>query len=188
MEFQLHLATLEFSLFICNETDFLTFFDSSTRKILKIDLEKEKNFISSYNLHLGVGTARAINKFTTTQALEVRKFKQNSRRFFIRLVKKLKEQSSLRCKYTHYISRLSPNQIVSSKDEFLINLFSKLYLLPNEQGWITTLCPDHSEASYKLFIANADMKNQLIEFDMDESLDVFYMTCLSHHVELREVV
>ena len=188
MEFQLHLATLEFSLFICNETDFLTFFDSSTRKILKIDLEKEKNFISSYNLHLGVETARAINKFTATQALEVRKFKQNSQRFFIRLVKKLKEQSSLRCKYTHYISRLSSNQIVSSKDEFLINLFSKLYLLLNEQGWITTLCPDRAEALYILFIANADVKNQLIEFDMDESLDLFYMTCLSRHFELREEV
>ena len=26
------------------------------------------------------------------------------------------------------------------------------------------------------------------EFNLDERLDVFYMSCLSHHVELREVV
>ena len=56
--------------------------------------------------------------------------------------------------------------------------------LLNEQGWITTLCVDCAEASYKLFIANADVKNQM----KDERLVLFCMSCLSHHVELREVV
>ena len=32
------------------------------------------------------------------------------------------------------------------------------------------------------------MKNQIKEFDMDERPDVFYMSCLSHQVELRELV
>ena len=32
------------------------------------------------------------------------------------------------------------------------------------------------------------MKNQIKEFNMDERLDVFYMSHLSCHVELREVV
>ena len=102
--FPLHLATLEFFLFICNEKEpFLTFFQgerplaiflyeklkelllsimgrfirlavfavsSSTRKMLKIDLKKEEKLISSDNLHLGVGTTRAVNKCTTTQALK----------------------------------------------------------------------------------------------------------------------
>ena len=120
MRFPLHLATLEFSLFICNKIEpFLTFFqaerplavflyekfkklltsiigrfihpgvfaaNSSTRKMLKIDLKKEENFISSDNLHRGVGTTRAIKKCTTTQALEVRKFKQNAQKFLIHLV------------------------------------------------------------------------------------------------------
>ena len=31
------------------------------------------------------------------------------------------------------------------------------------------------------------MKNQIKEFNMDEELDVFYMSHLSRHVELREV-
>ena len=76
---------------------------SSTRKMLKIDLKKEEKLFSSDNLHLEVGTTRAVNKCTTTQALKVRKFKQNARKFFIHLAEKLKEQPSLRYKYTHHI-------------------------------------------------------------------------------------
>ena len=34
----------------------------------------------------------------------------------------------------------------------------------------------------------ADVKNQMKEFNMDERQDVFYMSRLSHHVELREIV
>ena len=64
----------------------------------------------------------------------------------IHLIEKLKERSLLHYKYTYYVSRLSPNQIVSSKDEILINVFSKLCLLLNEQGWITTLCGDRAKA------------------------------------------
>ena len=52
--------------------------NSSTQKILKIDLKKEENSISSDNLHDGVGTTRAKNKCTATQALEVKKFKQTA--------------------------------------------------------------------------------------------------------------
>ena len=78
----------------------------------------------------------------------------------IHLIEKFKERSLLHYKYIHYISRLSPNQIVSSKDEILINLLSKLCLLFNEQRWITTLCGDRAEASYKSFIANADVKTK----------------------------
>ena len=59
--------------------------------MLKINLKKEENLISSDNLHLGVGATRAISKCTTTQVLEVRKFKQNAVKFFINLVEKLKD-------------------------------------------------------------------------------------------------
>ena len=55
----------------------------------KTDLKKEENLISSDNLYFGVRTTRAINKCTTTQTLEVRKFKQNAQKFLIHLVKKL---------------------------------------------------------------------------------------------------
>ena len=37
-------------------------------------------------------------------------------------------------------------------------------------------------------MANADVKNQMKEFNMDKRLNVFYMSRLSHHVELRELV
>ena len=65
--------------------------NSSIEKMLKIDLKKEENLISSDNLHLGVGVTRAISKCTATQVLEVRKFKQNAVKFFIHLVEKLKD-------------------------------------------------------------------------------------------------
>ena len=68
-----------------------------------------------------------------------------------------------------------------SKDELLINLFSKMCLLRKEQGWITALCADRAEASYKYFKVNADVKNQMKELSMDERLDVFYMSRLSRH-------
>ena len=61
--------------------------NSTTRKMLKINLKKEQNLISSDNLYLGVGTTRATNKCTATQTLEVRKFKQNTRKIFIHLFK-----------------------------------------------------------------------------------------------------
>ena len=89
--------------------------------------------------------------------------------------------------YTSYIMSFT-EQIVSFKNEFLNNLFSKLCLLLNEQGWINTLCEDCAQASYKLFTANADVKNQAKEFSMEERLDMFYMSRLSCLVELREVV
>ena len=59
--------------------------------MLKIDLNKWEKFITSDTLSPGLRTARAINKYTTTQALEVRKFKQNAQKCLIHLVEKLKE-------------------------------------------------------------------------------------------------
>ena len=50
------------------------------------------------------------------------------------------------------------------------------------------LCVNRDEASYKLLIANSDVKKQIKEFNMDGKLGMFNMSCLSHHVELREVV
>ena len=109
--------------------------NSSTQKMLKIDLKKEENLISSDNLHLGVGTTRTVNKCITTQTLEVRKFKKNARKFSIHLVEKLKERSPVRYKYAHYRSCLSLNQIVSSKDEFSINLLVNcIYYSVNKVG------------------------------------------------------
>ena len=51
-----------------------------------------------------------------------------------------------------------------------------------------TSCADCAEASCKLLLANGDVKNQMKVFNMDERLDVFYMSRLSGHIELREVV
>ena len=39
--------------------------NSGTQNMLDIDLKKEENLIFSDNLHFGVGTTKAINKYTT---------------------------------------------------------------------------------------------------------------------------
>ena len=49
---------------------------SSTRKMLKINLKKEENLISSDNVHVGVGATRAINNISSG------KFKQNAQKIF----------------------------------------------------------------------------------------------------------
>ena len=149
---------------------------------MKIDLKKKENLISSGNLHLGVEAARAINKCITTQALEVGKFRQNARKCLIHSVEKLKERSPPYVTNTHIIDHvIHQTRKFLSKDELLINLFCKMCLLRKEQGWITTVCADRAEASYKYFKVNADVKNQMKELNMDEKLDVLYMSRLSRH-------
>ena len=53
---------------------------------------------------------------------------------------------------------------------------------------VGSLRADSVEASYKLFTANVDVKNQMKEFNMDEKMDVFYMCRLYRHVELKEAI
>ena len=137
------ITNLDYRKFICQAV-FAA--NSHTRKMLKIILKKEENLISSHNVHIGVGTTRIISKCTTMQALEVRKFKQNAQKFLIHQVEKSKEHSLLCYKYTYYT-------VVNMSclfDKFFISHFIKLSLLLSEQVWITTLCADCAEASYKL--------------------------------------
>ena len=82
--------------------------NSSTWKMLKIDLKKEENLISSDNLHVGVRATRAFNKCTTTQAPQVRKLKQNARKFFIHLAEKLKGRPPLQI-YASHMSFTKPD-------------------------------------------------------------------------------
>ena len=78
--------------------------NSSTCKMSKIDLKKEENLISSDNLHLRVGTTRAINKCTTTKAIEVRKFRQNAQKMLVHFVEKFQTKIPLKLQiHTLYI-------------------------------------------------------------------------------------
>ena len=65
---------------------------------------RKKKLNSSDNLHLGVGTTRAINKCTTTKAIEVRKFRQNAQKMLVHFVEKFQTKIPLKLQiHTLYI-------------------------------------------------------------------------------------
>lgn len=162
--------------------------NSSVNKLLKIDLDDASNLISVENIKVGSGALLICKKAKTTQALEVRKFKQNSRDFLVKLVEKLKERSPLRYKFTLYLSSLSPTQIAAASTDFLTNQFSKLCLSLVEYRWISSTCADRAESSYKKFIKSEVVLEKMKSFTSDLRLDTLYMELLTAHIEFREVV
>ena len=137
---------------------------------------------------LGLQLHWVSKKAKTTHAIEVRKFKTYPRNFLVHLVKKLKERSPLRYKFTLYISSFSPTQIAAGNHDFLTDLFSKLRLHLVECNWILSLCADGAETSYKSFIKSNDIKERMKAFTLDLRIDTLYMELLKTHIELREVV
>ena len=67
-------------------------------------------------------------------------------------------------------------------------LFSKLCLHLLECNWISILCANHAETSYKSFIKSNDVKERMKAFTRDLRIDTLYMELLKTHIELREVV
>ena len=57
-----------------------------------------------------------------------------------------------------------------------------------ECNWITSLCADRAETSYKSFRKSNDVKERMKVFTLDLRIDTLYMELLKTHIELREVV
>ena len=57
-----------------------------------------------------------------------------------------------------------------------------------EFNWISSLCADCAETSYKSFIKSNDVKEIIKAFTLDLRIDTLYMELLKTHIELREVV
>ena len=106
---------------------------------------------------------------------------------WLHLVKKLKERSPLRYKFTLYISSLSPTQIAAGNHDCLTDLFRKLCLHLVECNWISSLCADRAETSYKSFIKSNDVKERMKASKLDLRIDTLHMELLKTHIELREV-
>ena len=104
------------------------------------------------------------------------------------MVKNLKERSPLRYIFVLYISSLSPTQIAAGNHDFLTDLFSKLCLHLVECNWISSLCADHAETSYKFFAKSNDVKERMKAFTLDLRIDTLYMELLKTHIELSEAV
>ena len=156
--------------------------------MLKLDLTDVNNSRAVENVKAGSAATLVCKKAKTTHAIEVRKFKTNAQDFLVHLVKKLKEISLLRYKFTLYISSLSPTQIAAGNHDFLTDLFSKLCLFAIVCNWISSLCADRPETSYKSFIESNDVKERMKAFTRNLRIDTLYMELLKTHIELREVV
>ena len=57
-----------------------------------------------------------------------------------------------------------------------------------ECNWISSLCVDRAETSYKSFIKSNDVKERMKAFTLDLRIDTLYMELLKTYIELREVV
>ena len=97
------------------------------KKFLNIDLSDTSNLCPAEKVNVGSGATLICNKAKATEALEVRKFKQNARNFLVKLIEKFRERSPLRYQLCLYISSLSPTQIAAGNVEFLTNLFNKVF-------------------------------------------------------------
>ena len=157
-------------------------------KVLRLDLTDVNNLRAVENVKVGSAATLVCKKAKTTHPIEVRKFKTNTRNFLVHLVKKLKEKSPLRYKFTLYISSLSRTQMAAGNHDFLTDLFSKLCLHLVECNWISSLCADRAETSYKSFIKSNDVKERMKAFTLDLRINTLYMELLKTHIELREVV
>ena len=157
-------------------------------KTLRLDLTDVNDLRAVENIKVGSAAPLVCKKAKTTHAIEVRKFKTTAQNFLVHLVKKLKERSPLRYKFTLYISSLSPTQIAAGNHDFLTDLFSKLSLHLVECNWISSFCVNRAETSYKSFIKSNDIKEKMKAFTLDLRSDTLYMELLKTHIELRKVV
>ena len=155
--------------------------------MLRLDLTDVNNSRVVENVKVGSAATLVCKKAKTTHAIEIQKFKTNTRNFLVHLVKKLKERSPLRYKFTLYISSLSPTQMAAGNHDFLTDLFSKLCLHLVECNWISSLCADRAETSYKSFIKSNDVKERMKAFTLDLRIDTLYMELLKTHIELEKL-
>ena len=82
----------------------------------------------------------------------------------------------------HFFTFINPNCCR------LLNLFSKLRLHLVGCNWISSLCADSGETSYKSFIKCNDFKERMKAFTLDLRIDTLHMELLKTHTELREVM
>ena len=54
-------------------------------------------------------------------------------------------------------------------------------------NWISSLCVDHAETSYKSFIKSNDVKERMKAFTFELRIYTLYTELLKTHIELREV-
>ena len=174
--------------------------NSSMKEKMKISLLKKEKGVGTLlvegnlkpveNIKIGYGAERFIKKKTkTVDALEVKIFKGNCRRFYAVFLEKLKERSPLNYQLTSQLSSLSPTQILKAQKDVLVKKFGNLCLHLVTNGVVTAATADKAEESYTKFIADETVRTKLAEFDLHKDrLDELYLPLLKSSKELREIV
>ena len=88
--------------------------------------------------------------------------------------------AALVCKKAKKVQKCKTNA-----PNFLVHLVKKL---KENCNWISSLCANHAETSYKSFIKSNDVKERMKAFTRNLRIDTLYMELLKAHIELREVV
>ena len=106
-------------------------------------------------------------------------FRKNVGFCLIKLIETFREQSSLKYRLTLCFSSLSPIHIKDAISVSLYSRFKKLLQCLDELGefrWISS----KTEIEYRKFISEANIREEMSEFEMSERLDKFYASLLDN--------
>ena len=126
----------------------------------------------AFYLPRGIGE-RVVNKKILKKYLP---FRKNVGFCLIKLVETFREQSSLKYRLTLCLSSLSPIHIKDAISVSLYSRFKKLLQYLDEFRWISS----KTEIEYRKFISEANIREEMSEFEMSERLNKFYASLLDN--------
>ena len=137
--------------------------------------------LSTSSVKVGFGVSTELKKMKTVQHNKMHQFQSNPRKLLIKLNEEILERSPLAVKLTHYLSALSPTQIVSVKHTTLETRFSSLLEMFIEKKWIISVAADKALNQYIQLIKNNDFFAQ-IKFEIStERVDKLYACRIAIH-------
>ena len=168
---------LQFLKFVIDDIEpFLHLFQAERPLVLFLH-QKLKTLMLNMTFYLprGIGE-RVVNEKILKKYLP---FRKNVGFCLIKLVEKFREQSSLKYRLTLCLSSISPIHIKDAISMSLYSRFKKLLQCLDELGefrWISS----KTEIEYRKFISEANIREEMSEFEMSERLDKFYASLLDN--------
>lgn len=159
--------------------------------ILKLDLKKEANLISTKEVVIGFGPRRALTKVQVQLALQ---FRSDVKIILQKICQKIKERSPLKYSLTKYASALNPSLIWNDPNESARRFESLCdHLISSNR--LNTADADKSLQSWKKLVASEVFKTNCQDFarkcictsDPDTRLDIFYRNELGGYKEYTQV-
>ena len=154
---------------------------NSGYKLLKLDLKNESNLLPASSVKVGFGTNTELKKLKTIHHTNIQDVRSNTRKLLINLIEKTRECSPLAFKLKHYLSALSPTQIVLMSKTTLGKHFSYRFEVLFENKWMTSVTADKALNQYMKLIQKNDFVAKFKKFDIGtDRLDALYAGLLSN--------